>query len=377
MSTHHTSRFFGAAAAVSTFALMIVGIPHAGASTTRTVACHGSGGGVAGLRSAIKAANAHGGGQITLAKKCTYTFTDGPYQDQAGGNALPIITSPIVIMGSQSTLIRQSQAPFRLFEVAAGAELEVQDATLKGGHTASDEQQTDNGGAIFSLGRLVLRHVTLKGNVSANGGAIEADGGTVRITDSTLAHNHARDVPGATAGAIAVGGARVTLRRVTLADNDAYAKGGAIAIFTGAVDIGESTLADNTLSINGAGGAIFNYGRLTIDRTTLADNEANGYGGNGGAIANYDRGELTLTKSEITGNSAGMKGSAVSRAFGGGIANFGTAKLAKVQITKNSAQGGKAKGGGIAVRAGVLAIAKSTVTHNSPNNCSGQIQGRC
>ena len=49
----------------------------------------------------------------------------------------------------------------------------------------------------------------------------------------------------------------------------------------------------------------------------------------------------------------------------------------QVQITKNSAQGGKAKGGGVAVRAGVLAIAKSTVTHNSPNNCSGQIQGRC
>lgn len=377
MSRAHTSRVLGAATAVTTFALILTGFSHANASISRSVACHGSGGGSAGLRAAIKAANAHGGGRIDLARNCTYSFAKGPYRDQAGGNALPIITSSIEIVGNQATLVRDSGKPFRFFEVSDGGALEVHDATLTGGRTATDVQETYNGGAIYSLGRLVLHHVTLKKNVSANGGAIQADKGTVRITDSTLKRNHARDVPGATAGAIAVGGARVTIRRTTIARNDAYAKGGAIAVFAGVVRISESTLAGNTLSINGAGGAIFNYGKLTIDRTTLAANEANGFGGNGGAIANYDRGELTLTESEITDNTAGMTGAAVSSAFGGGIANFGSAQLTKVEITRNKALGGKAKGGGIAVRAGVLSIAKSTVTRNSPNNCSGEIQGRC
>lgn len=376
MSAVRTSRIL-IAAVVSASALMLGAIPAADASVKRTVACRGDGGGAAGLRAAIKAANAHGGGQITLAKKCTYTFTDGKYRDQDGGNALPIITSPVVIMGNQSTLIRQSQDRFRFFEVSNGGRLEVHDATLKGGRTATYEEETYNGGAVLSMGRLTLHNATLKQNVSANGGAIQADGGSVRITDSTLKNNHARDVPGATAGAIAVAGARVRVQRATIAGNDAYAKGGAIAIFKGKVRISESTLADNTLSINGAGGGIFNYGTLTIDRTTLADNEANGFGGNGGAIANYDKGKLTVTDSEIAGNSAGMKGQDVSEAFGGGISNLGTAELERVEITRNSAQGGKAKGGGIAVKSGRLSITKSTVSRNSPNNCSGKIQGRC
>ena len=378
MGTLHSSRLVGAAAVISAGALMLAGVPAAEASITRTVACHGSGGGVAGLRAAIKAANAHGGGQITLAKNCTYTFAHGPYQDQSGGNALPIITSPIVIMGSQSTLIRQSRERFRFFEVAdePGAGLELHHVTLTRGRTAASEAQTDNGGAIFSAGRLVVRHSILKRNVSANGGAIQADGGNVRITKSTLVRNHGSDAPGATAGAIAVDGARVTLRRVTLARNDATAKGGAIAVFAGTVRISDSTLSGNSVSINGAGGGIFNFGTLTIDRSTLTRNNADGYGGNGGAIANYDQGQLTVTKSDITGNGAGFRGG-VSRAFGGGIANFGTAKLAKVEITKNRALGRKAKGGGIAVRSGELSIVKSTVKGNSPNNCSGEIQGRC
>lgn len=373
------STVFGTVALLGSGALLLMGVSDAGAATGRNVACHGAGGGVAGLRAAIDAANDRGRGRITLAKNCTYTFTNGPYEDGSGGNALPVITGSIEIKGNQSTLLRKSRSPFRFFEVSdqPGARLKMHEATLTGGRTASRGGPTDNGGAILTLGELVLRHTKFNRNQSGNGGAIEADGGTVRITESTLVRNHARDVPGATAGAIAVNGARVTLRRVTLADNDAVAKGGAIAIFAGAVRISESTVADNTLSINGAGGGIFNFAKLTIDRSTLARNEANGYGGNGGAIANYAQGTLTVTKSQITRNSAGMKEGGVSRAFGGGIANFGEADLTKVEITRNSAQGGKAKGGGIAVRSGALSIVKSTVARNSPNNCSGQVQGRC
>lgn len=171
-------------------------------------------------------------------------------------------------------------------------------------------------------------------------------------------------------------GARVTIKRVTLAHNDATAKGGAIAVFAGTVHISDTTLTGNAVSINGEGGAIFNFGTLTIDRSTLSDNLADGFGGNGGAIANYDQGQLSVTKSEITRNIAGFKGD-VSRAFGGGIANLGTAKLTKVEITKNRALGRKAKGGGIAVKSGTLSLGKSIVKGNSPNNCSGQVQGRC
>ena len=363
-------------AVASSCALLLAGAPDAGASITRTVACQGSGGGVAGLRAAIDEANAHGGGRITLAPNCTYRFTDGPYVGQEGSNALPVITSSIVITGDESALVRKSKDPFRFFEVERGAALELSRMTLKGGATSSVPEVNENGGAILTSGRLVVREATLTGNVSGNGGAIEADGGRVRIVESTLARNHARNVPGATAGAIAVQGARVTLRRVTLARNDAVAKGGAIAIFAGTMTINRSTLTGNTVSVNGAGGGIFNYGTLTIDHTTLAENEANGYAGNGGAIANYAKGRLTVTESEIQRNSAGMKGG-VSRAFGGGIANFGKARLSDVRITRNKAMGGKAKGGGISVRSGTVSLTTSTVANNSPNDCSGKVKGRC
>lgn len=375
MSSRHSATLLGAI--VGTCALVLTGMTQADASTTRSVSCHGAGGGTAGLRAAIEKANSNGGGQISLAKDCTYTFSDGPFEDQSGANALPIITTPIVIKANHSTLTRQSQQRFRFFEVSASGALRLQDVTLSRGRTESDVQQTNNGGAIFSVGGLVVRHATLKRNSSANGGAIEADGGSVRVVQSSLVRNHARDVPGATAGAIAIDGARATIREVTLARNDAYAKGGALAVFSGSVRISDSTLADNKLSINGQGGAIFNFGRLAITRTSFTGNQANGYGGNGGAIANYDEGRLSVTDSRIQGNTAGTAGKSVSKAFGGGIANFGDAELARLEITRNRAQGGKARGGGIAVKSGALSIVKSTVAHNSPTNCSGPIKGHC
>src|SRR5262249_43398294 len=74
------------------------------------VPCSGVGGGAPGLVAAINAANGGGGGFINLAPGCTYLLTqvDNMVPDLNGSssNGLPVITSPIILNGSFTTIER-------------------------------------------------------------------------------------------------------------------------------------------------------------------------------------------------------------------------------------------------------------------------------
>ncbi len=91
----------------------------------------------------------------------------------------------------------------------------------------------------------------------------------------------------------------------------------------------EATVALAGLTITGgvadAGGGIRSYGILTMAKSTITGNKANGNGYGGGGIYSYsyNRGALTVTESTISGNSA--IGSGLTH--GGGIFNLGTGTL--------------------------------------------------
>lgn len=147
---------------------------------------------------------------------------------------------------------------------------------------------------------------------------------------------------------------------------------------------GGNGLADNTdgaTFADGNGGAILNFGTLTVSGCTLSGNSgtatnANGFNAFGGAILN-DGGAVSVSNSTVSNNSA---------ANGGGIADFGALTVIGGLFTGNSAVGGGALsitgaatvtgatvsnntadsvGGGIFFFSGTLALSQSTLSGNS------------
>ncbi|NWJ49103.1 MAG: hypothetical protein HXX08_24870 [Chloroflexi bacterium] len=101
--------------------------------------------------------------------------------------------------------------------------------------------------------------------------------------------------------------------------------GGAIYNY-GNVTISNSTLSGNSAT-SGYGGAIENLGNMTISNSTLSGNSATG----GGAIENYNNGSVTISNSTLYSNSASQYG-------GGAIVNWsGTVTLTNSSLYSNSA----------------------------------------
>jgi hypothetical protein len=130
------------------------------------------------------------------------------------------------------------------------------------------------------------------------------------------------------------------------------------------VSLSGMTISNGDGQIGGTGGAINNYGTLTISNCTLSGNTAGL--ANGGAINNY--GTLTISNSVLSDNSA---------AIGGAIGNGGTLTVNGCILTGNSATGGLAEGGAISsAGSGLVTVSGSTLSDNSaPGSGSGSGTG--
>src|SRR5260370_20505290 len=156
---------------------LLVAAPAAQAAATVSVPCSGPGGGPAGLIAALSAANATGGATINLAAGCTYQLTAANNTSPTlGNNGLPVITSPITLNGSATT-IAGNDSTFRILEISGTGNLTVQGLTITGGNT------TGMGGGILNLeGTLTLNRSRVTGN-TARGGPMSNGGG---IASGTL-----------------------------------------------------------------------------------------------------------------------------------------------------------------------------------------------
>ena len=302
----------------------------------------------------INAANLAGGNNtIVLAANTTFDLT-AVNNTTDGANGLPVIAKydSLAIAGQGGDIIqRDAAAPaFRLLDVAAGASLTLQNLTLQSGRAVGSGASAEGGG-IYNQGTLVLRGVTVQGNVAAgssgvtdkngNGasGASAAGGGiysngTLTLDDGTVVQgNSVYGGPGGggatlftsgpggsggdgSGGGLYVGGGTVTLTNTTLSQNGAYggAAGGGFAIY--------GKHAPNASPGNGYGGALYvANGTVTLNSDTVDYNAAgrggvpvNGYGG--GLYANG--GSITLLNDTVEFNFA--------IDFGGGI-YIGNAKV--------------------------------------------------
>jgi hypothetical protein len=222
-----------------------------------------------------------------------------------------LIADNLTIAGPGASVLKVSgEARSRVFEVAAGSTVTIGGLTVENGSAAL-------GGGILNGGTLTVTASRLVGNTAVLGGAIDNN----------------------------VGAALTVTGRSTLDRNSAAAAGGAIENF-GSLTVTGSTLAGNSTN---NGGAIENEGTATVSGgSTLASDHANS---SGGAIINF--GSLTVTGSTLTGDQAS--------GFGGGIDNLGgTVTVGGSAFTLDLVNGFGGFGAGIANESGSMTVTGST-----------------
>ncbi len=261
--------------------------------------------------------------------------------------------------------------------------------------TFFQNEATGHGGAISTdsnSGSITMTDTDFSGNSAGFGGAIW-NGDEMTITGGTLSNNTAKTAAGAIYNATK---ANLTITDVEFKKNSSN-KAGAINNYGGTVAITGSSFQNNTAN-TGMGGAIANTsttsgdvtGKITIADTDFIGNTA----GNGGALWNGSRGEISITGGSFVGNNAtggaGQGGAIVNAAtlsvegtlfenntsdnLGGAIANLkneanrGSAlSLENVTFQNN----GSGENGGGALYNGTGATATFSGTNVFSNNTAG------
>src|SRR5262249_27368299 len=102
-------------------------------------------------------------------------------------NGLPVISGGgkkaaadnLTISGNGDIIQRDTSAPaFRLFDVAQGASLTLENVTLQAGKAFGSGAAAD-GGAIYNQGTLTLNGATVQGNTAQGSDGAPADGGAI------------------------------------------------------------------------------------------------------------------------------------------------------------------------------------------------------
>ncbi len=189
---------------------------------------------------------------------------------------------PTVIDGGGRT-IQQIGAGQRVFEVAAGFSLTLQNITITGGNVAPA-----NGGGVLVNGgsTLILNNAVITANSANRGGGVYSDGGALTINNSTFSNNQAL---GDLGGGIYARNVTVTnITNSTFSGNTAPTNGGGLATVVNST----TNITNSTFSGNGgaAAAAVFHAagGATNINYSTIAFNLGAELGNGGGAVININ-----------------------------------------------------------------------------------------
>jgi hypothetical protein len=314
----------------------------------------------------LEAERTHESTEISVAPG-HYLFTQ-VFNSTYGGNALPNVTTEILIVGEDPTTTifdlggRDSFVP-RFFTVLPTGNLELRNLTLTGaGSYGSCQGQPQNcedmgGGAVLNIrGALTIKSCILWGNQTysaydgaefdqLDGGAIESVGGILTIDDSTIEGNSAEGF----GGGIALHGGSANISHSIISGNSLNPGaiydatffgliGGGIFVASGEMTIDSSTISGNAAGVAGAleqewsvwgvGGGIYNAGSLLLTNSAVINNSVVDFGGGAGI---YNAGGMKIENSTIAQNVAG--------GVGGGIFNSHDLLLQGTTLSDNNAFG--------------------------------------
>jgi CSLREA domain-containing protein len=317
-----------------------------------------------------------------------YTLTiAGPGEDNAASGDLDL-TSTVTITGAGAAdTIIDGGALDRVFHVdPSGAMItaSISGVTVQNGatHVIAFVEATGGGillgstaiagDPIIPSGTLTLSNCVIQGNFSQGaGGGLANKSGTLVLIGSRVSDNRNGD-PGRGGGGGIVNRliGKTTLIDTTVSDNSADA-GGGIALSGGELIVSNSTISGNTAT--GLGGGIArNHGVLTMTNSTISGNTA----GDGGGIWSdpSDNGANSLNNCTVANNRS--LGFVTFGASGGGIANGGPLTLSNTLVAGNTSPAGASDCVGGLTSAGYNFIQVSTVPCAIGGDPTGNIIGQ-
>jgi hypothetical protein len=231
------------------------------------------------------------------------------------------------------------------------------DLTLQGAGAESTLVGGDGTGRVFYVNRnkaATISGVTIRNGHSTYGGGIH-NRGTLTLTGSMVFSNAATISGG---GIFNAYGARMVISDCIISGNSAAEEGAGIFNLNSALSVVRSTVVNNTAGVYG-GGIESVGGTLTIEGSTVRENQALGELATGGGFFNDS--DATLTNVTLGGNTSNYRG--------GGIFNQGPMTLTNVTISSNAA--GVCGGGMIHAGAFTLTVVNCTVANNAILTGSG------
>jgi Right handed beta helix region len=313
------------------------------------------------LREAVIAANAHAGSdRVVLPKKKAYKLSI-PNSDPVLGEDdgltgdLDITEQLRVSHPGKGRAKVDANGVDRAFHVFENAPTTFKKLVVKGGEVPA--LATEGGGGIHSEGSdIALRRTLVRGNHTAEnfGGGIDLDDvAGLTMVRSAIADNRSDS----DSGGLEAGDAPITIERSKIVGNTSDGTGGGLYLDTQdePVRIVESTIAGNR-ALAGSGGGFHASGPLTLDRSTVSGNTAEGVGG---GLDSSDSGDtLTIVNSTITGNHA--------TGDGGGVWSLADTAVNAITVARNtsSEDGGglyyPSGGPGFEVENSLLALNQAT-----------------
>lgn len=328
-----------------------------------------------------------GNDTITLPNDALMIFTT-THNSVDGGNALPLITTTITIVGNGTTLARDTSiAPnFRFFKVTTVGNLTLNELSLRNGRAGLFGTLVfpQSGGAILNEGTLHIVNSNLSFNQATLGGAIYSQvvTGSLTVDGSTFSSN----------GADQEGGAIFNIGPAFISDsllrfNQAALSGGAIVHESSTMSMTNTTIQDNMTAGSGAGiiaRALTTDSLFSLLETDVISNVA---AINGGGLYNSaSNGLVSRVEIVLSTFSANRANSSVlNEGVGGGIANGwlegSSGGVAEVLLKESSLLDNVAQeGGGIAnidavgypTRTAEVVISQSTLARNTAAGVGSQ-----
>ena len=238
-----------------------------------------------------------------------------------------------------------------------------------------NEKDRIGGGLRIEEGSTAVlgRNTVINNNTAKSGGGVYTKGGKVTVNSSTITENKATGNGGGICAednsTVTVVGGKISSNEAAGTNRTTSGGGGIFANKGSTVKLNDTTVSENKVTGDyGSGGGVrVDGGKLTVDNAKILDNATNN---NGGGISVKDS-ELSVTDSQITGNNAWNKVTVGERIFvngnGGGIEIIGSDSdtkeytITNTQITQNTTG---LRGGGIYAEKASLTITKSTLDGN-------------